>query len=82
MLAPLLKDIAILERDGIYISSIQQNVKGTVFCVAADNLGAHAISGLVENFCGAFVCRFCLGEQAEFQRTEVRSGAFPARTKE
>ena len=47
VLAPLLKDIAVLERDGIYISSVVQNVKGSVFSVAADNLGAHSICGLV-----------------------------------
>lgn len=62
VLAPLLKDIAILERDGIYISSFGQNVKGSVFCVAADNLGAHSICRLVENFSGPFICKFCLGQ--------------------
>lgn len=70
VLSPLLKDIAILEHDGVYISSVGQHVKGSVFCVVADNLGAHSI------------CRFCLGERSEFQQKEVRSGAFPARTKE
>ncbi len=82
VLAPLFKDIAILEHDGVYISSVGQHVKGSVFSVVADNLGAHSICGLVENFCGPFICRFCLGERSEFQRKEVRSGAFPARTKE
>nr|XP_054600874.1 uncharacterized protein LOC129164486 isoform X2 [Nothobranchius furzeri]XP_054600875.1 uncharacterized protein LOC129164486 isoform X2 [Nothobranchius furzeri] len=82
VLAPLLKDIAILEQDGIYISTLGQNVKGSVLCVAADNLGAHSISGLVENFSGPFVCRFCLGQRSDFQIKEVRSGAFPLRTKE
>ena len=72
VLAPLLKDIAILERDGIYISAVGQNVKGTVFCVAADNLVAHSICEFVENFCGPFICRFCLGQRPEFQRSEVQ----------
>lgn len=81
-LAPLLKDIAVLEHDGIYISSVGQNVKGSVFSVAADNLGAHSIYGLVENFSGPFICRFCLGQWSEFQIKEVRSGVFPARTQE
>lgn len=61
-LAPLLKDIAVLEHDGIYISSVGQNVKGSLFSIAADNLGAHSIYGLVENFSGPFICRFCLGQ--------------------
>lgn len=82
VLAPLLKDIAILERDGIYLSSVGRNVKGSVFCVAADNLGAHSICGLVENFSGPFICRFCLGQRSEFKTKEVRSGVFPARTQE
>lgn len=60
MFDPLLKNVAILERDSIYISSVGQNVKGTVLSVVADNLGAHSISGLVENFSGPFICRFCL----------------------
>ena len=56
--------------------------KEVFFSVAADNLGAHSICGLVENFSGPFVCRFCLGQRSEFQIKEVRSGVFPARTQE
>lgn len=82
MLAPLMKDIAILQRDGVYISSVGQNVKGRVFCVVADNLGAHSISGLVESFSGPYICRFCLGHRAEYQRKKVRFSGFPARTKD
>lgn len=72
VLAPLIKDLAILECDGVYISSVGQNVKGSVFCVVADNLGAHSISGLVESFSGPYICRFCLGHRSEYQtRGEV-----------
>lgn len=81
VLAPLLKDIAILERDGVYISSVGQNVNGSVFCVVADNLGAHSISGLVENFSGPYVCQFCLGHGSKNEKKEVRLAGFPARTK-
>lgn len=40
------------------------------------------MAGLVENFSGPYICRFCLGERSEFQEKEVRSGAFPIHTKE
>lgn len=82
VLKPLLEDIAKLEQDGILLPKLGKTVKGTVFCVVADNLGAHAMAGLVENFSGPYVCRFCLGERSEFQEKEVRSDAFPIRTKE
>lgn len=36
----------------------------------------------MENFSGPYICRFCLGERSDFQEKEVRSGAFPIRTKE
>lgn len=61
VLEPLLKDLATLEQEGIFISSVGKNIKGTVYCVIADNLGAHSISGLVESFTGPYICRFCLG---------------------
>lgn len=82
VLAPLIKDLAILERDGVYISPVGQNVKGSVFCVVADNLGAHSISGLVESFSGPYICRFCLGHRSEYQTKEVRLSGFPACTKD
>lgn len=49
MLEPLLKDITSLEEDGLYIPSLGKRLKGTVFCVVADNLGAHSIGGFVES---------------------------------
>lgn len=82
VLKPLLDDIAILEKDGILIPVIGKTVKGTIYCVVADNLGTHSVAGLVESFSGPYICRFCLGEHADFQEKEVRSGAFNIRTKE
>lgn len=82
VLEPLLKDLITLERDGIFCSQLGRYIRGTVFCVCADNLGAHSLSGLVESFSGHYICRFCLGDHSDFQQKEVRSGAFPPRTKE
>ncbi|XP_028322152.1 uncharacterized protein LOC114475494 isoform X2 [Gouania willdenowi] len=67
VLEPLLKDLASLEEEGLYIPSLGLRVKGTVYCVVADNLGAHSIGGFVESFSSTHVCRFCLGERSQFQ---------------
>lgn len=48
----------------------------------ADNLGAHSVGGFVESFSGSYVCRFCVGERSQFQKLEVRTGAFPGRIKQ
>lgn len=57
-------------------------ISEVVFCVSADNLGAHSLGGLVENFSGHYICRFCIGDHSDYQQKEVRSGAFPPRTKD
>lgn len=41
VLEPLLKDLSSLEEEGLYIPSLGIRVKGIVYCVVADNLGAH-----------------------------------------
>lgn len=71
-----------MEEEGVFISLLGKNVRGTVQCVVADNLGAHSIGGFVESFSGQYTCRFCLGQRSEFQLKEVRTGAFQSRTKE
>lgn len=45
VLAPLVRDVHTLEQDGVFIESVGQNVKSTIFCVSADNLAAHALGG-------------------------------------
>lgn len=79
---PLLKDLITLEETGIFISKLGVNVKGFVQCVAADNLGAHALAGFVESFSAHYVCRVCTGLHSDFQTKEVRSCFFKLRTKE
>lgn len=56
VLEPLLCDLAVLEEHGVFVPQIGKNIKGTVQCVAADNLGAHGIAGFVESFSGVYVC--------------------------
>lgn len=82
VLEPLLKDLVVLEEEGLYIPTLGRTVKGTVFSVVADNLGAHSVGGFVESFSCSHSCRFCLGVQSDIQTSEVRTRAFPPRTKE
>ena len=49
-LEPLLKDIKCLDQEGIFVEVVGQFVKSTVYCVCADNLGAHGLSGSSESF--------------------------------
>lgn len=80
-LAPLLHDLHTLEKDGVYIKRVGQNVRDTVFCVSAYNLAAHGLGGFVESFRAGHVYRFCMGSAEQFQVTEVREGKFQERTK-
>lgn len=79
---PLLSDLKSFEEDGLFVPCLGKIIKGTVFSVIADNLGAHSVGGFVESFSASYVCRFCVGERSQFQELEVRTGAFPSRTKQ
>lgn len=81
VLEPLLRDLKILEDEGLFVPCLDKNLKGTVFCVAADNLGAHSIGGFVESFSASHYCRFCTAESSRVQSHEVSTGIFPLRTK-
>ncbi|KAL0194605.1 hypothetical protein M9458_008177, partial [Cirrhinus mrigala] len=82
VLEPLLHDLSILEKDGIFIHLLGTFIKGTVYCVVADNLAAHGMAGFVESFSGEFFCRFCVGKSSDVQAKEVQSGAFNLRNKD
>lgn len=82
VLEPLLRDLVVLEEHGVFVPQIGKNIKGTVQCVAADNLGAHGIAGFVESFSGEYVCRFCTGRFSDFQTKQVLSGEFSLRSKD
>lgn len=43
-------------------------VKGTLYCIAGDNLGSHSIGGFTENFSHSkHFCRYCLITRSQFQ---------------
>ena len=63
---PFLKEIAILESQGITLDGQCEKVKGTLHSIVSDNLGAHGIAGMIESFSGHYFCRYCLVTKSEF----------------
>lgn len=80
VLDPLLKDLVILEQHGVFISQLNECIKGTVSCVIADNLGAHGLAGFVESFSAEYICRFCTAKKSEIK--SLTAGVFERRTQE
>lgn len=75
----LLADLKELEENGIAVSD-ETVVKGTLYCIAGDNLGSHCIGGFCENFSRAeHFCRYCLITRSEFQGDDPNVCG-PART--
>lgn len=66
----LLADLKELEENGIVVSD-ETVVKGTLYCIAGDNLGSHCIGGFSENFSRPqYFCRYCLITRSEFLRDD------------
>lgn len=76
ILEPLLQDLIILDKHGVFTAGLGELVKGTVQSVIADNFGAHGIAGFIESFSGVYFCRFCTGERSDIQDKAVQSGHF------
>lgn len=68
---PLIKDIRCIELEVFFVEVVGQFVKGTVYCVSADNLGAHGLAGFSESFNVDKFCRFCLISRDQIATTEV-----------
>ncbi|KAF7656394.1 hypothetical protein LDENG_00041990 [Lucifuga dentata] len=79
---PLLTDLKILEEEGVYIETLGDCLKGTVYSVVADNLAAHGLGGFTESFRSTYFCRFCVATQTDMQTSDAVSGSFKMRTKE
>lgn len=67
ILVPIVRDIKVLESDGIEIPLFGGYVRGSVVQVTGDNLGLHSLFGLVESFSARYCCRFCLADKDDFQ---------------
>lgn len=76
ILQPLLKDLQLLENQGIYISRLGTSVRGTVLYISSDNLGAHSLAGFQESFNVDKFCRFCLASRRDIQSCSVQSKSF------
>lgn len=82
VLEPLIRDLELLEREGVFVQSLGSNVKGRVLYASADNLGAHSLAEFQESFIVDKFCRFCLASRVDIQQYGVRSGFFTLRTPE
>lgn len=78
LLEPLIKDLKVLEQTGVFVEALGCYVKSNVFCVCADNLGAHGLAGHQENFNVDKFCRFCLISRNQI--ATVKSSEFLLRT--
>lgn len=77
ILEPLIKDLEVLEQQGLYVQKLGSTVRGTVLYVSADNLGAHSLAGFHESFNVDKFCRFCLASRQDIDTHEVKEGVFP-----
>lgn len=80
-LGPLIRDLHILEQDGVFIECLGKSVRGTIFCVVSDNLAAHALAGFAQSFRSGYICRFCNATRDLIQSYSVEDGEFSLRTK-
>lgn len=53
----LVHDLKIMETDGIAVN--RETLKGSLFCITGDNLGAHMVGGFQESFMANYFCRYC-----------------------
>lgn len=60
ILKPLIRDLKILEADGIPVPFAVQPIYGMLAQITGDNLGMHTIFGFLESFSAKYFCRFCL----------------------
>lgn len=67
VLKPLIRDLKILETDGVPVPFAEQPIYGTLAQVTGDNLGMHTILGFLESFSANYFCRFCLIDKCSAQ---------------
>lgn len=82
VLWPLLYDLEVLEKHGVYVDNLGSSVKGTVLHIAADNLAAHSLGGFLESFVSDKICRFCMVSRQEIQDKEVSLSNFCIKTQQ
>lgn len=74
VLEALLSDLKSFEENGLYLPCLGKIIKGTVFSVIADNLGAHALGGLLKILVGHMYADFALGSVPSFRSLKSDQG--------
>lgn len=80
--APLLSYLKTFEEVGVSIKKLGDSLKGTVYCVMANNLAAHGLAGFSKSFKSTYFYRFCLATQTEMQQSDAVTSGFEMRTKD
>ena len=63
---PLLDDLRVLETEGISVNG-HENICGSLFAIAGDNLGSNWLGGYITNFSSAdYSCRYCESQKNDF----------------
>ncbi|XP_021696610.1 uncharacterized protein LOC5564893 [Aedes aegypti] len=70
ILRRLVEDLKTLENSGIIVNGggYEERIYGSIFITMNDNLGAHQLAGLTENFSrSSYFCRFCYVQHQSFK---------------
>nr|XP_054760174.1 uncharacterized protein LOC129266356 [Lytechinus pictus] len=83
ILKPLITDLKILEKDGIFINvnGTTHHRLGSVIAMCGDNLSAHAVGGFSSCFNSGRICRHCMALKPEIC-TKFEESQFVLRTTE
>lgn len=68
VLHKIVNDIKILEKEGIFIESLNTSVKSTLVSLAFDNLGGNMLFGMNESFNANYYCRICTIHKKDAQK--------------
>lgn len=68
VLEKIVNDIKILEKEGIFIESLNTSLKGTLVSLAFDNLGGNILFGMNESFNANYYCRICTIRKEDAQK--------------
>lgn len=68
VLHKIVNDIKILEKEGVFIESLNTYIKGTLVSLAFDNLGGNMLFGMNESFNTHYYCRICTIRKEDAQQ--------------
>uniref|UniRef100_A0A8D8BYS5 (northern house mosquito) hypothetical protein n=1 Tax=Culex pipiens TaxID=7175 RepID=A0A8D8BYS5_CULPI len=71
----LIEDLKILECDGIIVEGYDEPIKGSIFTTLGDNLGAHQLANITENFSTSpHFCLYCYTTLDDFRENPYQIG--------